>query len=85
MFERRLKVLLLVLSIVIATLLMCAAWVQILGRHYWRAVAIDTMKRPHYVSPTRGRILDVNGKVLAEDQPCIDACVDYRAHHRSAG
>ena len=37
------------------------------------------MKRTHLIETSRGRILDVAGRVLAEDQPCIDACVDYRA------
>ncbi len=53
--------------------------VQLLHREYWKQEAVDAMKRTHLVETSRGRILDVQGRVLAEDQPCIDACVDYRA------
>ncbi len=28
---------------------------------------------------SRGKIRDCKGLVLAEDEPCVDACVDYRA------
>ena len=38
------------------------------------------MERPHLVESPRGNILDRSGNhKLAVDEPCIDACVDYRA------
>ncbi len=79
MFERRLKILLMILSVVIAVLVARAAEVQIFQRVMWSAEAIDAMKRPHTVQASRGSIRDVKGRLLAVDEPCIDACVDYRA------
>jgi cell division protein FtsI/penicillin-binding protein 2 len=79
MFERRLKILLSLLFVMVAGLVMRAADVQLLNKDYWKQEAVDAMKRTHLIETSRGRILDVQGRVLAEDQPCIDACVDYRA------
>jgi penicillin-binding protein 2 len=79
MFERRLKILLSLLCFVVAGLVLRAADVQLFNREYWKLEAVDAMKRTHLIETSRGRILDVNGHVLAEDQPCINACVDYRA------
>ena len=36
-------------------------------------------ERKSFVEPPRGNILDVRGRELAVDVPCIDVCVDYRA------
>jgi penicillin-binding protein 2 len=37
------------------------------------------MKRDEFIETERGAILDRNGRQLAVDAPCVDACVDYRA------
>src|SRR5665213_546599 len=37
------------------------------------------MSRTHLVDTPRGNIYDRNGKLLAVDKPCIDACIDFRA------
>ena len=79
MFERRLKIILGLLGLVVAGLVLRAADVQLLDREYWKSQALDAMTHTDLVEPTRGRILDFRGRVLAEDRPCIDACVDYRA------
>ncbi len=79
MFERRLKIFLLLLGAMVAGLLARGAQVQIVQREYWRQQAMEAMKRAHFVETSRGRILDFMGRPLAEDQPCIDACVEYRA------
>lgn len=79
MFERRLKLVLLLMSVFVAALVLRAADVQLLHRDYWKQEAVDAMKRTHLIETSRGRILDFRGRVLAEDQPCINACVDYRA------
>lgn len=79
MFERRLKIVLLILASVVFVLIGRAAQVQIIRRDYWRGQAAETMKRTHLVKTARGEILDRDGKVLAIDKPCIDACIDYRA------
>ena len=79
MFERRLKIVLLMLSCFIAVLTLRAASVQLLNRDHWKKEASAAMTRARLVDTSRGRILDVKGRVLAEDRPCIDACVEYRA------
>ena len=79
MFERRLKILLGFLAGFTLLLLFRAGWLQIVqGADYDRKAA-DAGRKPVYLETSRGRILDVNGMVIAEDAPCIDAAVDYRA------
>ena len=51
---------------------------QIVEREDWAKKAAETMRSETLAETSRGRILDCKGAVLAEDQPCIDACVDYR-------
>lgn len=79
MFERRLKILLGVLSLIAAVLVLRAGQVQLVQHSYWRAEATEMMKRWQLVDTTRGTIKDRLGRELAVDVPCIDACVDYRA------
>jgi len=79
MFERRLKVVLVILSAVVVVLLCRAAQLQVLQREYWRQQAADALKKVRYTETIRGAILDRKGNVLAEDRPCVDVCVDYRA------
>ncbi|HWE04762.1 MAG TPA: penicillin-binding transpeptidase domain-containing protein [Tepidisphaeraceae bacterium] len=79
MFERRVKLFLLVVAVVAMVLIARAAQVQIVNRDYWKLQAVEAMKHTYLLDTTRGDILDRNGKILAVDKPCIDACVDYRA------
>ena len=79
MFERRLKIILSLLCVVVAGLVIRAADVQLLNKDYWKQEEVDAMKRTHLIETSRGRIPGCAGRALAEDQPCIDACVDYRA------
>jgi penicillin-binding protein 2 len=79
MFERRLKILLFLLCLASGALALRAAQLQWWQHGYWVAQASKMMRQSELIETTRGRILDRNGAVLAEDQPCIDACVDYRA------
>jgi penicillin-binding protein 2 len=78
MFERRLKVLLIILFALTATLMVRAAWLQVASASHWRAQAELTMTRQSLVETSRGRILDFKGRVMAEDSACTDAAVDYR-------
>lgn len=84
MFERRLKVVLGILSAVVVALLFRAAQLQVLQREYWRGQAASALQKVRYTDTIRGPILDRKGNVLAEDRPCVDACVDYRAIVRRA-
>lgn len=79
MFERRLKIFLLFLFAMTGVLVLRAAHVQIVQSDEWREKAAETMKRVQQTETTRGNILDVHGRVIARDKPCIDACVDFRA------
>jgi cell division protein FtsI/penicillin-binding protein 2 len=79
MFERRLKVFLGVLLVFTAVLLARAAMVQVVEHGEWSKRAVDSMKRYSYVETSRGEILDVRGRRIAIDVPCVDACIDYRA------
>jgi penicillin-binding protein 2 len=79
MFERRLKILLGFLAGFTLLLLFRAAWLQIVQGADFDRRAAEASRKPIYLETSRGRILDVNGMVIAEDAPCIDAAVDYRA------
>ena len=79
MFERRLKVFLGVLLVVTLALVLRAAQVQVIQREEWQREAADTMKRTSFIDTTRGAIRDRKGRVIAFDDACVDACVDYRA------
>jgi penicillin-binding protein 2 len=79
MFERRLKILLAFLAGFTLLLLFRAGWLQIVEGADFDRKAADASRKPVSIDTSRGRILDVNGMVIAEDAPCIDAAVDYRA------
>ncbi len=79
MFERRLKILLIVMLAATLGLLVRAARIQVVGHADFEAEAAKAALFTTETETTRGRILDRNGQVLALDEPCTDACVDYRA------
>src|SRR5215207_3824514 len=79
MFERRLKIFLGILFGVTAVLLLRSFHLQVFAKSHWQQQATEFAKRPQLVETTRGRILDFRGREIAVDEPCMDACVDYRA------
>ena len=80
MFERRLKIFLLGLLLATLGLLVRAAQIQVAGHDQYVETAAKLAEHPTPVETTRGQILDATGKVvLAEDEPCTDACVEYPA------
>ncbi|HEV8290653.1 MAG TPA: hypothetical protein VGP94_01960, partial [Tepidisphaeraceae bacterium] len=79
MFERRLKIFLGILIGVTVILLLRAAHLQLANGDYWRKQAAEALHRRTLVEPVRGTIVDFHGNVLARDEACIDAAVDYRA------
>ena len=79
MFERRLKIFLLILAACVAGLLFRAAQLQMIQREYWREEASAALKKVRFLDTDRGPIKDRKGRDLAVDRPCVDACVDYRA------
>ncbi len=79
MFERRLKILLVLIFLVGVLLIGRLFAVQVMGHDYWASKATGQLTRPEITETFRGRILDVHGKPLAVDAACTDACVDYQA------
>jgi penicillin-binding protein 2 len=79
MFERRLKIFLLILLAFGALVAARAAQVQLLEHDQWQNEAAATVVPPEYLQTTRGRILDCRGRVIAEDAACSDVCVAYPA------
>jgi penicillin-binding protein 2 len=79
MFERRLKIFLMMLVLLTLVLVARAFQVQVVNRQYWRDRADDYMRRPLTLETTRGRILDYRGREVAVERAAIDASVDYRA------
>ena len=78
MFERRLKIFLTLLIVCTGILILRAMQVQIWERRDWQLRAANKLSRLITIPTTRGRILDCTGRELAVDQPCVDACVDFR-------
>ena len=79
MFERRLKTLLGIILCVTFVMLLRAGWLQVVHAEEYRRKAADAGRRTSSLETIRGKIVDVKGRVVADDAPCIDACVDYRA------
>ena len=79
MFQRRLKIVLVMLLVFSGLLLLRALQLQVVGKTDWAERAAKTSERPTLMETTRGRILDYKGREVAVDVPCIDLCVDYRA------
>lgn len=79
MFERRLKIFMILIFLVSLALIGRLFAVQVFGHAYWSNQALGQLTRPMITETTRGRILDRHGIVLALDTACTDACVDYRA------
>ncbi|MDP9173386.1 MAG: penicillin-binding transpeptidase domain-containing protein [Planctomycetota bacterium] len=78
MFERRLKIFLTLLLVASSGLVLRAVQIQWVQHDLWTEAAKKTLRQSLRVDTTRGQILDRNNQVLALDEPCIDACVDYR-------
>lgn len=79
MFERRLKIFLLLLLLGTMVLMGRALHVQVIQHAYWTGRASGLLQTSQATETTRGRILDFKGKELAIDVASTDVCVDYRA------
>src|SRR4051794_9079610 len=79
MFERRLKIFLAILVMVTIVLIFRAGQLQVVQHQEWTKLATLSLTQSVPVETSRGRILDVRGREVARDEPCVDACVDYRA------
>ncbi len=79
MGERRLKRFLLFLVVISIALAARAMQIQIIDGGYWAGRSQGLMQKVIHSDTIRGKILDVKGREIAVDEPCIDACVDFRA------
>jgi penicillin-binding protein 2 len=85
-FERRLKVGLAILAIVLAVLVVRLAQLQIVHADYYRQQAEQSLIQKSISIPfTRGRILDRFGEPLVGDEPCWEIRVDFNAIAADAG
>ena len=64
------------LSLIVASARL--ADLQLLRGDAYRRQAERSLERVELLAGQRGRILDRNGVILAEDEPCYDLCMDYR-------
>lgn len=79
MFERRLKIFLGILILFTGALVLRAGQKQVMEHAVWDELADKAGKRSPQLETRRGAIRDVKGVVIAADEDCFDACVDYRA------
>jgi penicillin-binding protein 2 len=78
-YERRVIILLVLLALGFGVLLLRAGQMQLVQHSAWEQFVAGELNRSALVETTRGRIVDRKGRVLAKDEPCIDARVDFRA------
>lgn len=79
MFERRLRIFLVIIFVGALLLAARAAQVQIVDADEWLAEANASAERVTYLDAPRGDLLDVQGRIIARDVPTFEACVNYRA------
>lgn len=78
MFERRLKMLL-ILPLICGAVLMVRLWqLQVVRGEMYEQLADDALISPkQFLPPLRGSILDRTGRVLVSDEPAYDVVVHY--------
>lgn len=77
-FARRLRILLLLIVLGALLLASRAAWVQLGQADHWRQLAEKQGVERMLLPPQRGRLLDRNGVVMAQNAACVDLAIDYR-------
>ncbi len=78
MYERRLKVFLIVVVVSISVIVGRLAHLQLIQGEQYRRRAGELLIYGNLLPTVRGKILDRRGRVLAYDRPCFDFCLDYR-------
>ena len=79
MFERRLRLFLLLVFILGLVLAVRAATVQVFGRDHWSALAASNAERVQYLSAKRGDLVDIRGRILATDVTRFEVAVNFCA------
>lgn len=77
MYKLRIKIFLGLVGLVFLIVLGKLFSLQVLGVDQNRKAFDRSLETTEMLSPIRGRILDRNGVVLAEDKRCYDFCLDY--------
>ncbi|MFQ5590980.1 MAG: penicillin-binding transpeptidase domain-containing protein [Phycisphaerae bacterium] len=86
MFERRLRILLLLLGLVAIIITGRLVELQIVhGEQYRRSAERALLLRPQQLPFIRGRILDRTEAVLVSDEPCWDLKIDFRVIEAEVG
>jgi hypothetical protein len=80
--ERRFGPVVLALFLVLAVLVARLFQVQVVEHAVWAAEAESLVRSSHVIPSQRGRLLDRQGRVLAEDVPVWEVDVDYRDFRR---
>ncbi len=78
MYERRLKIFLIVVVVAIFVIVGRLAHLQLIQGEQYRRRAGELLIYGNLLPTVRGKILDRMGRVLAYDKPCFDFCLDYR-------
>jgi penicillin-binding protein 2 len=79
MFVRRLLILFVLLGLGAAALCLRLVQLQIVQAATYRAQAQAMVNRHYIIETSRGTIRDRYGRALAQDVPCYDLAIDYRA------
>jgi penicillin-binding protein 2 len=77
-YKNRLILFLVFISLTLIVSSARLADLQLLRGDAYRRQAERSLERVELLAGQRGRILDRNGVILAEDEPCYDLCMDYR-------
>jgi len=86
MFERRLKIVALVLLLPASAVVVRLVRMQVYSQAEYRRETRQLLaRRPHYFPFVRGDITDRAGRRLAYDAPAWSICVDYETIDRDAG
>ena len=78
MYKLRLKILLSIFALVFIVILMRLGFMQILWGEYYRQEAQERLQSFQFSQGQRGRIIDRNNVILAEDETCHDFQLAYQ-------
>ena len=78
MYKNRLILFLVFISLSLIVSSARLAELQLIRGDAYRLQAERSLERVELLAGQRGRILDRNGVILAEDEPCYELCMDYR-------
>jgi|GEM_PF-1227945 len=79
MFQRRLIIFIVLLVLGLAVLITRLAWLQLVdSSRYLRQAGELLEQSPQWLETARGSIIDYKDRVLADDRPTFDLCLNYQ-------